>query len=301
MSKKKNNVVVKKSKFTRLDDKLFNYQYVKNKEGGKKILFVMDEEAPFRVSKKIKATGWFGKDKIDTPKNVKKVSFKNIKFDGDETVMTGNRKYIKKTVKDILKKGKEYNKVAIPSKGLGLILKDKAPQSYEYLKKKVRENESNNLFSDIESNKIVIKNKKGNEKVSYRKNNKLSKKHKKKVKKATKQTKKLLKKAEEACGVCQKGFALINRPLFTKKSKEAKEYVEQLENIEKKCKKCSKKCAKIKKLIGTVKDKERVLADYPSICKIQSTNKLNKAERMQKDVYNKIIQQKNKLNEEDNE
>ena len=293
---------MKKKNFTRLDEKLFNYQYVKNKENGNKVLFVMDEESPFRVSRKVKKTGWFSSgEKTDQPKNIHKVTFKNIKFDGDESVLTANRKYIKKILIDVLKKGKKYEKVAIPSKGLGLILKDKAPKSYEYLKKKVRENESNQLYNRNNSKKILIRNKKGNIKKTYSLNNKLSGSNKKAVKKATKRTKKLLKKAEEYCGICKKGFALVDRPLFSKKSKAASEYIEELEKIEKKCKKCSKKCSKIKKLIGTVKEKEKVLADFPAICKVQSTNKMNSAERMKKDVYKKIIQQKNKLNEEDNE
>lgn len=300
MSKKKNNVVLKKNKFVRLDEKLFNYQYISNKEKDNKILFVMDEESPFRVSRKVKKTGWFSRgEKTEQPKNVLKVTFKDIKFDGDESVLTSNRKYIKKTVRDILKKGSKYDKIAIPSKGLGLILKDKAPKSYEYLKNKVRQNEVNELYNKNNSKKILIKNNKGNVKKTYSLNNKLSGNNKKKVKKATKKTKKLLKKAEKDCGLCQKGFALVDRPLFSKKSEEATKYIEKLEKIEKKCKKCSKKCSKIKGLVGTVKEKEKVLADFPAICKVQSTNKMNKAQRMKKDLYKKIIQQKNKLNEED--
>lgn len=300
MSKKKNNVVFKKNKFIRLDEKLFNFQYISNKEKDNKVLFVMDEESPFRVSKKVTQTFLFrSKEKIEQPTNVHKVTFKNIKFDGDESVITANRKYIKKIIRDILKKGSKYQKIAIPSKGLGLILKDKAPISYEYLKNKIRQNEFNLLYNKNNSKKILIKNNKGNPKKTYSLNNKLSGNNKKAVKKATKRTKKLLKKAEKNCGICQKGFALVDRPLFTKKSEEATKYIEELENIEKKCKKCSKKCAKIKGLIGAVKQKEKILADFPAICKVQSTNKMNKAERMKKDLYKKIIQQKNKLNEED--
>ncbi len=308
MSNKKGTLKFKK-KFTRVDETLFNYQYIKSKEEKKEILFVYDKETPFRVTKKNKQW-WMNKfisdkyiNKPKKPTNILEVSFKEIRFDGDEIIEENNKKIIKSILKKILDtaKDKDYKKVGIPSKGLGLNLKDKAPKSYEYLKQKIRENEVNKLYSQSEKSVIEIKNKKGKTKRVYRGSNSISKNNKKAIKKATKKMKKVVSKAESNCAACRKGFALVKRPLFTKKSNEASNYVKMLEDTEKKCKKCHSKCMKIKELISGVEEKEKVLADYPNICKTESTNRKNKAQRLKIDLYNKIIQQKNKLNEEDDE
>ena len=77
----------------------------------------------------------------------------------------------------------------------------------------------------------------------------------------------MFQKRNQTSAACRKGFALVKRPLFTKKSNEASNYVKMLEDTEKKCKKCHSKCMKIKELISGVEEKEKVLADYPSFVK----------------------------------
>ena len=64
------------------------------------------------------------------------------------------------------------------------------------LKKKIRENEVNKLYSQSEKSIIEIRNKKGKTKRTYRGSNSISKNNKKQSKKQLKKMKKVVSKAE---------------------------------------------------------------------------------------------------------
>ena len=277
LSKKKMRII----KISSIPLVKYNYEYIKRHikktKQNPKVLFIIDVEDIQRVDKKI----------FDLP-NVHKVNLKDVKSDYH---YVKNKKLIMKLLRTIqvYANKKKYNKVVMPTIKLGSTLRKRkdVKDSYDFLITQLRR-----LERKLSVGPKTMKNNSGNPvKVQV---------SKEESKRSYEKIKSYLKSSKKYCSKCDDSLKLLKRELFTVRSPEAKEYIKSLKKGDKYCKKCIEKCSKISKKAQKMNknntDKvERIQSEFPIICN-KDIEESTKAEKIKKQIHNRLVNQMATIN-----